>query len=98
MTHDVDTAERPPVNPDEQDQTDRILLAVCAALWLAALGTSVAAIVALVDLASGHSTGADDAETPWLLYTVIGVSAFVIAGAITLLIRTRRTAERNRDP
>ncbi len=92
MTHDVDTAERPPVNPDEQDQTDRILLAVCAALWLAALGTSVAAIVALVDLASGHSTGADDAETPWLLYTVIGVSAVVIAGAIPLLIRARRTA------
>lgn len=78
--------------PDTQDQTDRILLAVCAALWLAALGAMVAAIVALVDLANPHATGSDDGDTPWLLYTVIGVSAVVIAGAIPLLIRARRTA------
>jgi Protein of unknown function (DUF2561) len=77
---------------DTKDQTDRILLAVCAALWLAALGAMVAAIVALVDLASPHATGSDDADTPWLLYTVIAVSAVVIAGAIPLLIRARRTA------
>jgi hypothetical protein len=78
--------------PETQDQTDRILLAVCAALWLAALGATVAAIVALVDLGSPNSASSDDSETPWLLYTVIGVSALVIAGAIPLLIRARRTA------
>lgn len=78
--------------PETQDQTDRILLAVCAALWLAALGATVAAVVALVDLANPNSAGSDDSETPWLLYTVIGVSALVIAGAIPLLIRARRTA------
>jgi hypothetical protein len=78
--------------PEPQDQTDRILLAVCAALWLAALGATVAAIVALVDLASPHSTGSDDGDTPWLLYAVIVVSAVVIAGAIPLLIRARRSA------
>lgn len=77
---------------DTQDQTDRILLGTCAGLWLAALGASVAAVVALVDLASPHATGTGEQSTPWLLYTVIGVSALVIAGAIPLLIRARRTA------
>ena len=76
--------------PTQLDQTDRILLAVCAALWLAALGAAVAAIVALVDLASRHRPTRRDSETPWLLYTVIGVSAVVIVGAIPLLIRARR--------
>ena len=78
-------------SPDAQDQTDRILLAACAAVWLVALGASVAAIVALVDLGRTESAATGDGETPWLLYTVIGVSAVVIAGAIPLLIRARRS-------
>ena len=74
---------------DELDQVDRILVAACAVLWLAALGAGVAAVVALVDLTGGRTDGAD---TPWLLYTVIAVSAVVIVGAIPLLIRARRSS------
>lgn len=75
---------------------DRILLGVCAAVWLAALGVSVAAVVRLVDLGSGRGTvragltEASGSDTPWALYTVIGVSALVIAVAIPLLIRARK--------
>ncbi|MGU3502848.1 DUF2561 family protein [Mycobacterium sp. C31M] len=75
---------------------DRILLGVCAAVWLAALGVAVAATVRLVDLGSGRGTvraeiaEASGSDTPWALYTVIGVSAMVIAVAIPLLIRARQ--------
>ncbi len=77
---------------DELDQVDRILLGVCAALWLAALGAGVAAVVALVDLTGGRADSSADSDTPWLLYVVIAVSAVVIVGAIPLLIRARRSA------
>ncbi len=91
MTHD-DAAARPRLHPDALDQTDRILVAVCVVLWLAALGAAVAAIVALVDLGTAHTANSPASETPWLLYTVIGVSAAVIVGAMPLLIRARRSS------
>jgi uncharacterized protein DUF2561 len=77
----------------DTDQLDRILLGTCAVLWLAALGAGVAAVVALVALGSGHSVGSEatEADTPWLLYSVIGLSAAVIVGAIPLLLRARRS-------
>ena len=83
-------------NPGETEQLDRILLGVCAVLWLAALGAGVAAVVALVALGSGRSVGAEasGADTPWLLYSIIGLSAAVIVAAIPLLLRARRS---NRD-
>lgn len=74
------------------DKTDRILMGVCAALWLAALGAAVTATVALVDLGRGRSAPAEDPGTPWLLYTVIAVSALVIIAAVPLLLRARRSA------
>jgi hypothetical protein len=77
---------------DGADNLDRILLASCAAIWLAVLGSAVAATVALVDLGRGHPQSSTTSGTPWLLYTVIGVSALVIVGAIPLLVRARRTA------
>jgi len=77
---------------DDADNLDRILLASCAAIWLAVLGSAVAATVALVDLGRGHPQSSTTSSTPWLLYTVIGVSALVIVGAIPLLVRARRTA------
>ena len=56
-------------------------------------GQRVAATVALVDLGSGHlDSSPSDSGTPWLLYTVIGVSAVVIIGAMPLLMRARRAA------
>lgn len=79
-------------SPRSANQLDRILVIVCIVLWLAALGTGVAAIVALVGLTRDHSVASGGSDTPWLLYSVIGVSAAVIVGAIPLLVRARRTA------
>jgi hypothetical protein len=93
MTYNIAAAARSRLGltPDA-DNLDRILLAVCAAIWLAVLGSAVAATVALIDLGRGHQVSSSTSETPWLLYTVIGVSALVIAGAIPLLVRARGAA------
>ncbi|CDO06472.1 DUF2561 domain-containing protein [Mycolicibacterium cosmeticum] len=75
------------------ENLDRVLLGVCAGVWLLALGAGVAATVALVDLSNGRGSVRAElsgSDTPWVLYTVIGVSAAVIAAAIPLLIRARR--------
>jgi hypothetical protein len=49
--------------------------------------------VALVNLGRGHHDAmAKSSGTPWLLYTVIGVSALVIVAAVPLLVRARRAA------
>ena len=95
MTYKTGAAAPSRLDPtsSEAGNVDRILLAACAVIWLAALGSAVAATVALVDLGNGHQeSSATDSGTPWLLYGVIGVSALVILGAIPLLIRARRTA------
>jgi hypothetical protein len=83
---------------DDFDGTDRILLGACVAAWLAALGAGVAAVVALVDLGHSHSQGSDSTGTPWLLYTVIGISAVVIVGAVPLLLRARAQAGNRQQP
>jgi hypothetical protein len=59
----------------------------------------VAAVVGLVGLGSGHSGSSDaaEADTPWLLYTVIGLSAAVIIAAIPLLLRARRSSTAGGD-
>jgi hypothetical protein len=95
MPYDADTAGRPwlsPAGDGPLDMQDRILLGVCAVIWLVVLGAGVAATVALVDLGRGHTAAAEASGTPWLLYTVIGVSAVVIIAAVPLLIRARRSA------
>ncbi|MGV0697282.1 DUF2561 family protein, partial [Mycolicibacter sinensis] len=69
--------------------TDRVLLGVCAAIWLALLGMSVAATVALVDLGRGFDQPTESSHTG-LLYIVIGVSALVILAAIPVLLRARQ--------
>lgn len=102
MAYNTDTAGRarlaPGLDPSELDRVDRILLGACAAIWLAALGAGVAAVVALVDLGRGQPESSGDSGTPWLLYTVIGVSAVVIIGAVPLLLRARRTALEESQP
>lgn len=92
MTHLTDSANRPSAGFDAAalDRTDRLLLGGCAAVWLAALGAAVAAVVALIDLSRGHATSAAESGTPWVLYTVIGVSAAVIVASVPLLLRARR--------
>lgn len=77
---------------------DRVLMGVCAAAWLAALGTAVAATVALTELGRTAPPDTGEPGTPWLLYTVIGVSAVVIIAAVPLLLRARRSAEAGPAP
>ncbi|KAA1252213.1 DUF2561 family protein [Mycobacterium simiae] len=71
---------------------DRILIGACAAIWLVLVGVSVAAAVALADLGRGFHKVGRDSHTTWVLYAVIIVSALVIAGAIPVLMRARRTS------
>lgn len=70
---------------------DRVLVGACAAIWLILLGVGVAAVVALTDLGRGFQESAGSAHNG-LLYTIIGVSALIIVGAIPVLLRARRTA------
>src|SRR5262249_10338212 len=73
---------------------NRALLAACAVVWLAVIGMSVAAIVALVELGTGRAGDpAPDSGTPWGLYLVIGISAAIIVASIPLLLRARRAAQ-----
>lgn len=68
---------------------DRILVGVCAGVWLALVGMSVAAIVALMDLGRGfHAPGNPHASG--VLYAIIVISALVILAAIPMLLRARR--------
>jgi Protein of unknown function (DUF2561) len=102
MPYDTDAAGgsrlRSALDPGELERIDRILLGACAAIWLAALGAGVAATVALVDLGRGQPESSGESATPWLLYTVIGVSAVVIIGAVPLLLRARREAQQDAQP
>lgn len=75
------------------DAVARWLLVAAAVVWLAVIGVSVAAIVALVGLGSARAGEAPSAsQTPWGLYAVIAISVVIIAAAIPLLLRARRTA------
>jgi hypothetical protein len=79
---------------DKPENIDRALLGLCAVIWLAVIGMSVAAAVALAGMGSGQaSEPAPDANTPWGLYVVIGVSALVILASIPLLLRARSAAQ-----
>jgi hypothetical protein len=72
---------------------DRILVGACAAIYLVLLGVSVAAAVALADLARGFHKAASSPHTTWVLYAVIVVSALIIAAAIPILLRARRMSQ-----
>ncbi|BBY53276.1 DUF2561 family protein [Mycolicibacillus koreensis] len=72
---------------------DRILIGVCAVIWLVLLGTGVAAVVALINLGTGgHGEVTRSSHTPWALYIVAVVSALVILAAIPVLLRARQGA------
>ena len=75
------------------DGLGRILLGAAAVVWLAVIGMSVAAIVALAGMGSGRAGEmSSESGTPWGLYIIIGISAVVIVAAVPLLLRARRTA------
>lgn len=69
---------------------DRILVGLCAAVWLLLIGMSVAAVVALADLGSGFHGGTGNTHTSSVLYAIIIVSALIILAAIPMLLRARR--------
>jgi hypothetical protein len=77
---------------------DRILVGVCAAVWLLLVGASVAAVVALADLGRGFHGATGKPHNSWVLYTVIVVSALVILAAIPVLLRARRMTEPGTRP
>ena len=84
---------------ERSENVNRLLLAACALVWLAVIGVTVAAIVALVELGSGRAGDAPRASgTPWGLYVVIGISAAVILGSVPLLLRARRAALQQPPP
>jgi hypothetical protein len=70
---------------------DRILVGSCAAVWLALVGMSVAAIVALMDLGRGFHNSRGNPHTSSVLYAIIAISALVILAAIPMLLRARHT-------
>jgi Protein of unknown function (DUF2561) len=70
---------------------DRILVGSCAVVWLALVGMSVAAIVALMDLGRGFHNPRGNPHTSSVLYAIIVISALVILAAIPMLLRARRT-------
>lgn len=70
---------------------DRILVGSCAAVWLALVGMTVAAMVALMDLSRGFHDSRGNPHTSSVLYAVIVISALVILAAIPMLLRARHT-------
>lgn len=70
---------------------DRIVLGLCATVWLAVVGMSVAAVVALMDLGRGFHDPRANPHTSSVLYGIIIVSALIILAAIPMLLRARRT-------
>ena len=70
---------------------DRILVGLCAAVWLALVGMSVAALVALMDLGRGFHDPRGNPHTSSVLYAIILISALIILAAIPMLLRARRT-------
>lgn len=69
---------------------DRLLVGLCAAVWLALVGMGVAALVALMDLGQGFQEAKGSPHTSSVLYAVIIISALVILAAIPMLLRARR--------
>ena len=70
--------------------SDRILVGVCAVVWLALVGMSVAALVALMDLGRGFHAARGNPHTSSVLYAIIIISALIILAAIPMLLRARR--------
>jgi hypothetical protein len=70
--------------------SDRVLIGVCAAVWLALVGMSVAALVALMDLGRGFHSAKGNPHASSVLYAIIIVSALIILAAIPMLLRARR--------
>jgi hypothetical protein len=69
---------------------DRIVIGSCAAVCLALVGMSVAALVALMDLSRGFHQAKGNPHTSSVLYAIIIISGLIILAAIPMLLRARR--------
>lgn len=78
-----------PMRRSSPESVDRMLIGLCAVIWLAFVGMLVGAIVVMTGVGE-DSTGS--AGSSWGIYIVIGVSLAVIIGAVPLLLRARKTA------
>ena len=70
--------------------SDRVLIGSCATIWLALVGMSVAALVALMDLGRGFHAAKGNPHASSVLYAIIISSALIILAAIPMLLRARR--------
>jgi hypothetical protein len=94
---EVSTAGADGTSTRSPETVDRLMVGVCGAIWLVLLAAGVFATVAMVRLGSGHTSGGEG-QSPWLLYSIIVVSALVIIAAVPLLMRARRAAQAVVDP
>ncbi|BAX97216.1 hypothetical protein MSTE_01900 [Mycobacteroides stephanolepidis] len=78
-----------PVRRSSPEAVDRMLIGLCAVIWLAFVGMLVGAIVVMTGLGEGSPGSAGPSLG---IYIVIGVSLAVIVGAVPLLLRARKTA------
>ncbi|MUM18612.1 DUF2561 family protein [Mycobacterium sp. CBMA271] len=82
-----------PVRRSSPESVDRMLVGLCALIWLAFVGMLVGAIVVMTGMGQGSAGPSDgSARSSWGIYIVIGVSLAVIVGAVPLLLRARKTA------
>ncbi|AKC38781.1 transmembrane protein [Mycolicibacterium phlei] len=80
-----------PVRRSSPEAIDRMLIGLCAVIWLAFVGMLVGAIVVMTGLGEGTESSGSS-RSSWGIYIVIGVSLAVIIGAVPLLLRARKTA------
>lgn len=83
-----------PVRRSSPESIDRMLIGLCALIWLAFVGMLVGAIVVMTGMGEGSGSSDGSARSSWGIYIVIGVSLAVIIGAVPLLLRARKTAAR----
>lgn len=77
-----------PLRRSSPESVDRMLIGLCAVIWLAFVGMLVGAIVVIAGM--GEDSGSSGSS--WGIYIVIGVSLAVVVGAVPLLLRARKTA------
>lgn len=77
-----------PLRRSSPESVDRMLIGLCAVIWLAFVGMLVGAIVVIAGM--GEDSGSSGSSCG--IYIVIGVSLTVIVGAVPLLLRARKSA------
>lgn len=79
------------------EAVDRMLIGLCAVIWLAFVGMLVGVIVVLAQMGqrAGPEESAGSSGSSLGIYIVIGVCLAVIIGAVPLLLRARKLPARH---